>query len=87
MQAVSSTPTSRRPTRRSSRPSASARTTSRRHRAAATQAAERPPVTSHARLRRDRQGAEGLLNKRGVPFTAVNVEEPANAEPSALTGG
>ena len=33
------------------------------------------------------QTAEGMLNKRGVPFTTVNVEEPANAARlQALTG-
>ncbi len=33
------------------------------------------------------QSAEALLNRRGVPFTSVNVEEPANAARlQALTG-
>ena len=33
------------------------------------------------------QSAEALLNRRGVPFTSVNVEEPANASRlQALTG-
>ena len=33
------------------------------------------------------QNAEALLNRRGVPFTTVNVEEPANASRlQALTG-
>jgi glutaredoxin len=55
---------------------------------ATQQAAERFPVTLYTFACGEIcQSAEGLLNKRGVPFTAVNVEEPANAERlKALTG-
>ncbi|HEY8243224.1 MAG: glutaredoxin domain-containing protein [Vicinamibacteria bacterium] len=55
---------------------------------ATQQAADRFPVTLYTFACGEIcQSAEGLLNKRGVPFTAVNVEEPANAERlKALTG-
>ena len=55
---------------------------------ATQQAADRFPVTLYTFACGEIcQSAEGLLNKRGVPFTAVNVEEPANAERlKSLTG-
>jgi glutaredoxin len=55
---------------------------------ATQQAVERYPVTLYTFSCGDVcQTAEGLLNKRGVPFTTVNVEEPANAARlQALTG-
>lgn len=55
---------------------------------ATQQAVERYPVTLYTFACGDVcQTAEGLLNKRGVPFTTVNVEEPANAARlQALTG-
>ena len=55
---------------------------------ATQQAAERFPVTLYTFQCGDVcQNAEGLLNKRGVPFSTINVEEPANAERlKALTG-
>ena len=55
---------------------------------ATQQAADRFPVTLYTFACGEVcQTAEGLLNRRGVPFTTVNVEEPANAERlKALTG-
>ena len=55
---------------------------------ATQQAAERYPVTLYTFGCGDVcQSAEALLNRRGVPFTTVNVEEPANAARlQALTG-
>ena len=55
---------------------------------ATQQAVERFPVTLYTfSCGEVCQTAEGLLNKRGVPFTTVNVEEPANAARlQALTG-
>ncbi|MEO8484740.1 MAG: glutaredoxin family protein [Betaproteobacteria bacterium] len=55
---------------------------------ATQQAMDRFPVTLYTFACGDVcQTAEGLLNKRGVPFTTVNVEEPANAARlQALTG-
>ena len=55
---------------------------------ATQQAADRFPVTLYTFACGEVcQTAEGMLNKRGVPFTTVNVEEPANAERlKALTG-
>jgi len=55
---------------------------------ATQQAVERYPVTLYTFACGEVcQTAEGLLNKRGVPFTTVNVEEPANAAKlQALTG-
>ena len=55
---------------------------------ATQQATERFPVTLYTFACGEVcQSAEGLLNKRGVPFTTVNVEEPANAARlQALTG-
>jgi glutaredoxin len=55
---------------------------------ATQEATERFPVTLYTFACGDVcQTAEGLLNKRGVPFTTVNVEEPANAARlQALTG-
>ena len=55
---------------------------------ATQQAAERFPVTLFTFACGEVcQTAEGMLNKRGVPFRTVNVEEPANAEKlKALTG-
>jgi glutaredoxin len=55
----------------------------------ASQAAtERYPVTLYTFDCGDPcRGAEALLNKRGVPFTTVNVSDPANAaKVSALVG-
>lgn len=55
---------------------------------AAQQAADRFPVTLFTFACGEAcQFAEALLNKRGVPFTTVNVEEPGNATRlQALTG-
>jgi len=55
---------------------------------ATQQATERFPVTLYTFGCGDVcQNAEALLNRRGVPFTSVNVEEPANAARlQALTG-
>lgn len=55
---------------------------------ATRQAAERYPVTLYTfGCGEVCQNAEALLNRRGVPFTSVNVEEPANASRlQALTG-
>jgi glutaredoxin len=55
---------------------------------ATQQAAERFPVTLYTFACGEVcQNAEGMLNRRGVPFTTVNVEEPANAERlKSLTG-
>ncbi|CAG1007736.1 hypothetical protein BURK1_03438 [Burkholderiales bacterium] len=55
---------------------------------ATQQAAERYPVTLYTFACGDIcQSAEGLLNRRGVPYSTVNVEEPANAARlQALTG-
>jgi len=55
---------------------------------AAQQAAERFPVTLFTFACGEAcQFAEALLNRRGVPFTTVNVEEPGNATRlQALTG-
>ena len=55
---------------------------------ATQQAVERFPVTLYTfSCGEVCQTAEGMLNKRGVPFTTVNVEEPANAARlQALTG-
>jgi len=55
---------------------------------ATQQATERFPVTLYTFACGDVcQSAEALLNRRGVPFTSVNVEEPANAARlQALTG-
>ena len=55
---------------------------------ATQQAAERFPVTLYTfGCGEVCQSAEALLNRRGVPFTSVNVEEPANAARlQALTG-
>ena len=55
---------------------------------ATQQAAERFPVTLYTFACGEVcQNAEGMLNKRGVPFSTINVEEPANAEKlKALTG-
>jgi len=55
---------------------------------ATQQAAERYPVTLYTFACGEVcQTAEGLLNKRGVPYTTVNVEEPKNASRlQALTG-
>ena len=55
---------------------------------ATQQAIERYPVTLYTFACGEVcQTAESLLNKRGVPFTTVNVEEPANAARlQALTG-
>lgn len=52
------------------------------------QAADRFPVTLYTFACGDVcQKAEALLNRRGVPFSTVNVEEPANAARlEALTG-
>lgn len=48
---------------------------------AVRQAAERYPVTLFTFDCGDTcQNAEGLLNKRGVPFSKVNVEDPAGAQ-------
>jgi glutaredoxin len=55
---------------------------------ATQQAADRFPVTLYTFACGEVcQNAEGMLNRRGVPFSTVNVEEPANAERlKALTG-
>lgn len=55
---------------------------------ATQQATDRFPVTLYTFACGDVcQSAEALLNRRGVPFTSVNVEEPANAARlQALTG-
>ena len=55
---------------------------------ATQQAAERYPVTLYTfGCGEVCQTAEGLLNKRGVPFTTVNIEEPTNAAKlQSLTG-
>ena len=55
---------------------------------ATQQATERFPVTLYTFACGDVcQSAEALLNRRGVPFTSVNVEELANAARlQALTG-
>lgn len=55
---------------------------------AARQAMERFPVTLFTFSCGDIcQNAEGLLNRRGVPFSIVNVEEPKGAERlKSLTG-
>jgi len=52
------------------------------------QAADRFPVTLYTFACGDVcQKAEALLNRRGVPFSTVNVEDPANAARlEALTG-
>lgn len=48
---------------------------------AVRQAAERFPVTLFTfDCGETCQNAEGLLNKRGVPFSKVNVEDPAGAQ-------
>ncbi len=48
---------------------------------AAQQAMERFPVTLYTfQCGEVCQNAEGLLNRRGVPFSTVNVEEPKGAE-------
>jgi glutaredoxin len=55
---------------------------------AAREAMERFPVTLYTFACGELcQNAEGLLNRRGVPFSSVNVEDPKNAERlKALTG-
>src|SRR4029077_19799135 len=55
---------------------------------ATTQAAERFPVTLYTfACGAVCQNAEGLLNRRGVPFTTVNVEDVKGAEQlKKLTG-
>ncbi|MBK7591591.1 MAG: glutaredoxin family protein [Betaproteobacteria bacterium] len=55
---------------------------------AAQQAMARYPVTLYTFACGELcLNAEGLLNRRGVPFSTVNVEEPKNAERlKALTG-
>ncbi len=55
---------------------------------ATQQATERFPVTLYTFACGDVcQSAEALLNRRGVPFTSVNVEDPADAARlQALTG-
>ena len=55
---------------------------------AARQAQERFPVTLYSfSCGEVCQSAEGLLNRRGVPFTLVNVEDPKGAEQlKTLTG-
>jgi glutaredoxin len=55
---------------------------------AAQQAQERFPVTLYTfSCGEVCQNAEGLLNRRGVPFTTVNVEDPKGAEQlKTLTG-
>ena len=55
---------------------------------ASRQAMERYPVTLYTFACGELcQNAEGLLNRRGVPFSAVNVEDPKNAERlKTLTG-
>ena len=55
---------------------------------AARQAMERYPVTLYTFACGELcQNAEGLLNRRGVPFATVNVEDPKGAERlKALTG-
>jgi glutaredoxin len=55
---------------------------------AARQAMDRYPVTLYTFACGELcQNAEGLLNRRGVPFSTVNVEEAKNAERlKALTG-
>jgi glutaredoxin len=55
---------------------------------AARQAMERYPVTLYTFACGELcQNAEALLNRRGVPFASVNVEDPKNAERlKALTG-
>lgn len=55
---------------------------------AARQAMERYPVTLYTFACGELcQNAEGLLNRRGVPFSTVNVEDAKNAERlKALTG-
>jgi glutaredoxin len=55
---------------------------------ALTQAAERFPVTLYTfACGTVCQNAEGLLNRRGIPFTTVNVEEAKGAEQlQKLTG-
>jgi len=48
---------------------------------AAQQAQERFPVTLYTfNCGEVCQNAEGLLNRRGVPFTTINVEDPKGAE-------
>jgi glutaredoxin len=48
---------------------------------AAQQAMDRYPVTLYTFACGELcQSAEGLLNRRGVPFTSVNVEDPKGAE-------
>jgi hypothetical protein len=55
---------------------------------AAQQAQQRFPVTLYTFACGEVcQNAEGLLNRRGVPFTTVNVEDPKGAEQlKTLTG-
>jgi glutaredoxin len=55
---------------------------------AMTQATQRFPVTLYTfACGKICQDAEGLLNRRGVPFTTVNVEDPKGAEQlQKLTG-
>jgi glutaredoxin len=55
---------------------------------AARQASERYPVTLYTFACGEIcQNAEALLNRRGIPFSSVNVEEPAGAEQlKRLTG-